>query len=91
MRRLWRAPYNSSNTDLTIAAMTALWTTADTAHQTLTSAVQAARNPIYARQLLFEPVEKLVTRTLNYLNSTKASAPVKANAKGLADRFRGMG
>ncbi len=85
------APYNPSNTDLTIVNMTTLWTTGDTAHQTLTSATQLAKNPINARQILFEPTEKLVTRSLNYFNSTKASAQVKKDAKGLADRFRGFG
>ena len=71
--------------------MTTLWITADTAHQTLTSALQAAKNPINDRQILFEPTEKLVTRTLNYFKSTDASDQVKADAKGLADRFRGFG
>jgi hypothetical protein len=36
-------------------------------------------------------VEKLVTRTLNYFESTKASKEIKKDAKGLADRFRGFG
>jgi len=85
------APYNPSNTDLTIANMTTLWTTGDTAHQTLTSAIQTAKNPINARQILFDPVDKLVTRTLNYFESTKASTQIKKDAKGLADRFRGFG
>lgn len=85
------APYNPSNMRLTIANMTTLWTTADTAHQTLTSAIQSAKNPINDRQILFEPTEKLVTRTLNYFKSTDASDQVKADAKGLADRFRGYG
>ncbi len=85
------APYNPSNKDLIIGNMTALWTTGDTAHGTLTAAMQAAKNPINDRQILFEPVDKLVTRTLNYFESTKASKPIKADAKGLADRFRGFG
>jgi len=85
------APYNPSNVRLTIVNMTALWTTGDTAHQSLTAAVQAAKNPINARQILFEPTEKLVTRTLNYFKSTDASDQIKADAKGLADRFRGYG
>lgn len=85
------APYNPSNVRLTIANMTTLWTTADTSHQTLTAAIQAAKAPINDRQILFEPTEKLVTRTLNYFKSTDASDQVKADAKGLADRFRGYG
>lgn len=83
--------YNPSNTDLTIVNMTTKWTTGDTAHQTLTSAIQTAKNPINARQILFDPSDKLVTRTLNYFESTKASAQIKKDAKGLADRYRGFG
>jgi len=85
------ATYNPSNTALTIANMTALWTAGDTAHQALTLAVQTAKNPINARQILFEPTEKLVTRTMSYFNSTGASDQIKADAKGLADRYRGYG
>lgn len=85
------ATYNPSNTDLTIVNMTTLWTAADTAHQTLTSAVQNSKGQINEREILFKPLDKLVTRTLNYFESTKASAEIKRDAKGLADRFRGFG
>lgn len=84
-------PYNPSNTDLTIVNLTALWTTGNAAHQTLTTAIQNSKNPINAREILFDPVDKLVTRSLNYFNSTKASAQIKKDAKGLADRYRGFG
>ncbi|MEI6060021.1 MAG: hypothetical protein WCR72_04900 [Bacteroidota bacterium] len=85
------APYNPSNTDLTIDFMTGKWRTADTAHQAVTRALQLSKKPVNDRQLLFDPADKLVTRTLNYYNSTKASPGMKASAKGLADRFRGYG
>lgn len=85
------APYNPSNADLAVAKMTALWTTGDAAHQTLTLAIQNAKGPINQREILFEPADTLVTRTINYYNSTKANAPIKKDAKGLADRFRGFG
>ncbi|MBL0126618.1 MAG: hypothetical protein IPP83_03990 [Flavobacteriales bacterium] len=85
------AAYNPSNVNLKIVHMTALWTAGDTAHRTLTAAVQAAKAPINDRQILFEPTEKLVTRTLNYFNSTTASTQIRADAKGVADRYRGYG
>jgi hypothetical protein len=85
------AAYNPSNTDLIILNMTTQWTTGDTAHQTLTAAIQTAKNPINGRQILFDPVDKLVTRSLNYFESTKASKQIKADAKSLADRYRGFG
>lgn len=81
--------YDPSNSDLEIASMTTLWTDADNAHQRLSTAIQASKEPINAREILFKPVDKLVTRTLNYFESTKASAQIKKDAKGLADKFRG--
>ncbi len=85
------ADYDPSNTDLTIVNMTTAWTAGDTAHTTLTVALQKSKNPINDREILNKPVNKLVTRTLNIFNSTKASKQVKKDAKGLADRIRGFG
>ena len=85
------AAHNPSNTALTIVNMTTLWTTGDTAHRTLTTAIQNSKGPINAREILFNPVDKLVTRTLNYFESTIASSQIKKDAKGLADRYRGYG
>jgi len=85
------AAYNPSNTDLSIANMTTLWLSADTAQQTLSTAFQNAKNPINQREVLFRPLSKLVTRTLNYFRSTKAGDQVIHAAKALADRIRGHG
>ena len=83
--------YNPSNTDITVANMTTAWNAADGAHQTLTTALQNSKNPINARDILFKPVNKQVTRVLNILNSTKASKQMKKDAKGLGDKYRGFG
>lgn len=84
------AQYNPSNAALTVANMTAKWTASGAAHGALTLALQQSKQPINERQLLFEPLSKLVTRVVNILMSTSASAQVKADAKGLADRIRGF-
>jgi len=84
------AVYNPSNANLTIVNMTTLWVTADTSHQALTAAVQNSKEPINQREILFKPAGKLVTRTLNYFESTNASDEIKKDAKELADRFRGF-
>jgi len=83
--------YNPSNADLSIINMTLQWHAAETAHTTLTTAVQNAKNPINQREVLYEPLSKLVTRTLNYFRSTKATRQAKQDAKGLADKIRGHG
>jgi hypothetical protein len=85
------APYNPSNTDITVANMSTTWTTADTAHTTMTTALSNAKIPINNRENLFDPVDKLVTRTLNYYESTKALKQSKKDAKGFADKYRGFG
>lgn len=83
------AAYNPSNAKLTTADMLTLWTAADASHQLLTAAVQTAKVPISARFILFEPVDKLVTKTINYYKSTDASDQLKNNAKTLANKYRG--
>ena len=85
------APYNPSNTDLTVVNLKAKWTTVNTAQGVLTTAAAAAKEPINQRNILISPIDKLVTRSFNYLDSTKASAQVKKDAKGLADKIRGFG
>ena len=82
--------YNPSNPDLTIPNMTMRWQTADNAHQTVITAVAQSKDPINQRELLFKPNDKLVTRTLNYFESTKANKSVKKDAKGVADKIRGF-
>lgn len=82
--------YNPSNPDITIPSMTMRWQTADGAHQTVITAVSQSKDPINQRELLFKPHDKLITRTLNYFESTKANKSVKKDAKGLADKIRGF-
>lgn len=84
-------PYNPSNTDITVANMTTQWTATDTAHGTLNTALSNAKIPINEREDAFEPLDKLVTRTLNYYESTKALKQSKKDAKNFADDFRGFG
>jgi hypothetical protein len=81
--------YNPSNADLTPPKMKTLWMTVDTAHQALTKAIQDSKAPINEREILFASARYLVTRSLNFYKSTKATKSAKADAKGLADKFRG--
>ncbi|GDX53474.1 hypothetical protein LBMAG27_25210 [Bacteroidota bacterium] len=85
------AAYNPSNSDISVVNLKAKWVTVNTAQGVLTTAAQAAKEPINERNILFEPINKLITRSLNYLDSTKASAQVKKDAKGIADKIRGFG
>lgn len=83
------ADYAPSNTDLSVANMTTLWTAAKTEQELVNTVLVASKDPINAREILFEPLDKTVTSALNNLKSTKASAQMKKDAKGLADVIRG--
>jgi hypothetical protein len=83
--------YNPSNLDLTIANLTLKWTTVGTAHSTMNTALNAAKVPINEREDLFDPLDVLTTQTLNYYKSTKALKQSKDDAKGYADKIRGVG
>ncbi len=71
--------------------MTTKWTACDTAHNNLTTVLQNSKLPLNEREILFSPVKTLVTKTINYYKSTKASKQAIADAKGLADKIRGFG
>lgn len=81
--------YQPSNSDLALTNMTTLWTDANTAHSTLSNALINSKTPIANRKTLYAPLEKLVTKTLNFYESTKANKQLKSNAKTIADRVRG--
>ncbi len=82
--------YNPSNADITPPKMKILWITVDTAHQALTKAIQDSKAPINEREILFASARYLVTRSFNFYKSTKATKQSKEDAKGLADKFRGV-
>lgn len=83
------AKYQPSNPDLVLATITPQWSGANEAHTTLSTALITAKTPIAERKTLFEPLDKLVTRTLGVYKSTKADKQLKSNAKTIGDRIRG--
>ena len=83
------ADYDPSNTDLTITALTAQWTTGTTEQKAYITALEGIRQPVNERRKLFDSMDTLVTRILGELNSSKADAKLKADAKSIADDIRG--
>ena len=81
--------YTPTNAALAIVNMNGIWTQANTAHGTLNTTLIGTKLPINEREDAFEPLDKLVTRTLNYYMSTEALEESKRDAKGLADKIRG--
>lgn len=83
--------YKPSNTKLTVAEMLLLWTLCKDANTVVSEKLQEMKEPINARQILFNPMDKLVTRVQGMLESTQASEQAKADGKGHADKIRGYG
>ncbi len=83
------ADYQPSNVRITLANMRNLWAACDATHTEFLVTKQGTKEPINERELLFEPLNKLVTRILRYLASTQASDNVKLDVKGLCDEIRG--
>jgi hypothetical protein len=84
------AKYAPSNPDISIANMNSLWNLAYTAQTTIRQTEQGAKQPVNAREILFDPLSGRVTQVINLLKSTKASTQVKEDAKSIADIIRGF-
>lgn len=83
--------FNPSNPLLTIPSLTGSWSNTITLHETYTGLLMASKHPVNARQDLYKRARKIVTRTINYFQSTDASDLIIKDAKGIADRMRGHG
>jgi hypothetical protein len=82
--------WNPSNDSLKIAEMTAFHTDSQTLLNAFNTAVMAAKTPIADNTALFDPLSKLVTRIVNYYDSTNAKEQSKKNARTLANDLRGF-
>lgn len=82
--------YDPGNADLKISNMTSRWVDAGKTQDDINTALQNSKVPINDREELFKPLNKRVTKVLNFLDSTTASKGVKKDAKGLADKIRGF-
>ncbi|HRO43847.1 MAG TPA: hypothetical protein PL009_13505 [Flavipsychrobacter sp.] len=83
--------YAPTNAAISIANMNALHASAETAIAAVNTTSQQAKGPINAREEAYEELEPLVTRAFNFYASTNASEQAIADAKGLADKIRGVG
>jgi hypothetical protein len=82
--------WNPSNDSLKIAEMTTFHTDSQTLLNAFNTAVMAAKTPIADNTALFDPLSKLVTRIVNYYDSTNAKEQSKKNARTLANDLRGF-
>ncbi|MBL0310205.1 MAG: hypothetical protein IPP77_11170 [Bacteroidetes bacterium] len=81
--------YNPSNPIISLPSLFAQWGAADGQQNNLNGALSNAKPLINARRLAFEPLDILITRTLNALKASNVDKEIIADAKGLADKIRG--
>lgn len=83
------ATYNPSKTAIKLPALNALLLSAKGSLVTLNTATTPYQNATNTREIVFAPLKKLVTRVINALDATDASAQVVADAKTLARKIQG--
>lgn len=81
--------YNPTPDPIKIANITASYTSCNNLHNAFLLGYLNAKQPINEREILFQPLSKLVTRTLGILSSSGASKQVYRDAKSFADKIRG--
>ncbi len=84
------AQYNPSNPTLALTALNTLLTNT----RALLTALNTSRvpwiNAVNAREIAFKPLSPLITRVINALDSTEASAEIVADAKSISKKIQGI-
>jgi hypothetical protein len=83
------AQYNPSNPTLTLTALNTLFTNAKASLDTLNTTRVPWVIAVNAREIAFKPLSPLVTRVINALDSTEASAEIVADAKTISRKIQG--
>ena len=82
------ATYNPSKAAIKLPALNTLYTNAKTSLSTINSILPASTNAINAREIVFAPLNKLITRVINALDSSNVPKLVVADAKQYHVKFR---
>ena len=83
------ATFNPSKASIKLVALQTLATSAKTAIGAVNSALPAYSNAVSAREVAFEPLNKLVTRVMNALKATDTTTQVDESAQTLARKIQG--
>ena len=82
--------YNPSNPILALAALQVLNTNASASITAVNSALSAWNVAVSAREKLYKPLSKLVTRAINSLRASGTQKHLIANAKSIAAKISGQ-
>jgi len=83
------ASYNPNKTSIKIPALSSLHSEAVNKLAAVNSAQIPWSNAVSAREILFEPLSKLITRVLNSLDASDVPKQVVDNAKTIARKIQG--
>ncbi len=83
------ASYNPNKDSIKLPALTALHTEAVAKLAGVTAALIPWSNAIGQREILFEPLSKLVTRVINALDASDVPKQIVNNAKTIAKKIQG--
>ena len=83
------ATYNPSKATIKLPALNTLYTNAKTSLSTINSILPASTNAINAREIVFAPLNKLITRVINALDSSNVPKQVVADAKTVSRKIQG--
>ena len=81
--------YNPSNSDITLEELSRIQTDAQNAVRAVNASLPAYNTAIAAREIVFEPVSKLLTRVVNALKSSGATQALVNNAKTIVRKLQG--
>ena len=83
------AAYNPSKASIKLTALQTLSTSAKNAINAVNTAMPAYSIAVAAREVAFEPLNKLVTRVMNALKATDTTKQVDESAKTLVRKIQG--
>ena len=81
--------YNPSNASIKLAALNTLNTSAKYSLTAINAVLPPWKNAINARDIVFAPLSKLITRVVNSLDSSNVSRQSVADAKTFARKIQG--
>jgi len=83
------ASYNPSKASIKLPALNTLFTSAKGTLTTINTTLPPNTNAVNAREIVFTPLSKLITRVVNAVEASSVSKQVIADAKTIARKLQG--
>jgi hypothetical protein len=81
--------YNPSKTSIKLPALNTLYTSAKNSLTAINTALPPHTNAVNAREIVFKPLSKLITRVVNAVAASNVSKQVLADVKTIARKIQG--